>query len=185
MAAVPREQFVRSGDVRHAYDDRPLDIGSGQTISQPYVVALMAQLLRLTPSSRALEIGAGSGYAAAVLGHLAREVHGVEWLPELAAEARRRIAALGLTNVQIHVGDGNRGWPSGAPYDAILVSAAPAFVPEPLLEQLVPGGRLVLPVGRAGHEQRLLRVTRGHEGEPTTSEDFGAVAFVPLVSTAG
>jgi protein-L-isoaspartate(D-aspartate) O-methyltransferase len=183
MAAVPRERFVRIRDIDHAYEDRPLPIGDGQTISQPYVVALMADLLELTPESRVLEVGSGSGYAAAVLGQLAGEVFGIERFEALAESSRARLADLGVANVHVIAGDGTLGLPAHAPYDAILVSAASPDVPRPLLAQLAPGGRLVVPVGPAGGAQRLLRFTADASAPGGARvEDLGPVAFVPLVA---
>jgi protein-L-isoaspartate(D-aspartate) O-methyltransferase len=180
--AVPRELFV-PGELRHrVYDDGPLPIGNGQTISQPYIVALMIAAADIGTDDRILEVGAGSGYAAAVIGHVAKEVVALERIAALADQARGRIEALGLSNVAIVCGDGSRGWPDVAPFDAILVAAAAIGVPRALLDQLrCPGGRLVIPVGSAGGNQRLISVERTGEDEFVTT-DLGGVRFVPLVS---
>ena len=184
MRAVPREKFVPDDFVESAYDDGPLPIGSGQTISQPYIVALMIQLLRLSPSDRVLEIGTGCGYAAAVAAHAAAEVYTVERHEELAAEARKRLEDLGYDNVRVFVGDGSLGWPEHAPYDAIVVTAAAPEVPGPLLEQLKVGGRLVVPVASRAYGQELVRVRR-EAANDYTRDSAGAVRFVPLVGKAG
>ncbi|QDP18968.1 protein-L-isoaspartate(D-aspartate) O-methyltransferase [Sphingomonas xanthus] len=180
--AVPREDFVPEAYRSHAYDDGPLPIGAAQTISQPYIVALMIAHAAVEPASRVLEVGAGSGYAAALLGHLAAEVVALERVAPLADQARARIAALGIGNVRVVTGDGCNGWVEGAPYDAILVAAAARSVPRALLEQLrCPGGRLVIPVERFGGAQRLVRIERrGHKDFATA--DLGGVRFVPLIS---
>lgn len=182
--AVPRERFVDAVLAEWAYLDHPLPIGGGQTISQPYVVAVMADLLRLAPGDRVLEIGTGSGYAAAILAHLAGAVYSVERQPELAAGAAERLAALGLARVHVRCGDGTLGWPEHAPYDAIVVTAGGPVVPETLKAQLAVGGRLVMPVGATVDEQALVRVTRA-TGGAFTVEDFGPVRFVPLVGAEG
>jgi protein-L-isoaspartate(D-aspartate) O-methyltransferase len=165
-----------------AYDDRALPIGSEQTISQPYMVAVMTQALRLTPESRVLEIGTGSGYQAAVLSHLAREVTTMERRSELAEQARARLADLGCTNVRVVVGDGSAGHAEGAPYDAILVTAGAPRVPAPLTAQLADGGRLVIPVGTA-REQDLITIER-HADELTQTSGEPCV-FVPLLGQFG
>lgn len=180
--AMPREVFVRPDQAAVAYDDGPLPIGEGQTISQPYVVALMVEALEVRPTDRVLEVGAGSGYAAAILGRLAGRVFAIERHERLAAAARERLRALGVDTVEVRAGDGTQGLPDEAPFDAILVSAGGPDVPAPLLEQLAPRGRLVIPVGRP-REQRLVRVA-GHDRE-WRREDLGPVAFVPLVGAAG
>jgi protein-L-isoaspartate(D-aspartate) O-methyltransferase len=184
MRTVPREAFVPPDLAPYAYEDRPLPIGFGQTISQPYVVALMADALCLQPSDRVLEIGTGSGYGAAVLSRLARQVYTIERIPELAATASARLQRLGFANVTVRNGDGALGWPEHAPYDAILVAAAGRRVPRPLLDQLVLEGRLVMPVGCHGEFQELVRMVHTGTGE-FRSEDLGEVAFVPLVSEDG
>jgi protein-L-isoaspartate(D-aspartate) O-methyltransferase len=177
---VPRERFVPPERRGWAYTDEPVPIGEGQTISQPYVVALMLVALRLRPTDRALEVGAGSGYAAALLGRLAATVVAVERLARLAERARATLAELGVANVEVVVGDGSVGWPPRAPYDAVLVSAAGPSVPPELLAQLSPEGRLVMPVGADSESQHLVRVTP--DGR---AEDLGGVRFVPLIGEAG
>jgi protein-L-isoaspartate(D-aspartate) O-methyltransferase len=176
METVPRQLFVRPEDASEAFSDRALPLGLGQTISQPYVVALMTELARLSPGDRVLEVGTGSGYQAAILAECGAEVYSIERLPELAEKARQRLAELGLV-VHLRVGDGARGWPEHAPYRAILVTAAPSHVPPELLEQLDLGGRLVVPEG--GREGQVLRVYRRTE-EGFEVSDHGAVLFVPL-----
>jgi protein-L-isoaspartate(D-aspartate) O-methyltransferase len=180
---VPREEFVDAGHVEFAYDDTPLPIGYGQTISQPYVVALTVQALHLNGDERVLEIGAGSGYAAAILGKLAREVHSVERIEELATLAGHRLARLGYHNVFVHHGDGTLGWPDAAPYQAIAVAAGAPRPPPSLLAQLTLGGRLVIPHGNAS-SQRLVRITR-QSATNYIEEDLGDVRFVPLVGAEG
>jgi protein-L-isoaspartate(D-aspartate) O-methyltransferase len=178
MQHVPREFFVGPELNDRAYADRPLAIGSGQTISQPYMVALMCQSARLTRRSRVLEVGTGSGYHAAVLAHLVRHVWTMERIPELAATARRRLAALDVRNVSVLVGDGTRGYPPSAPYDAILVAAATRAPPPALVAQLDLGGRAIVPVGPPD-EQRLLALERTAGG--IVCHDLGGCVFVPLV----
>ena len=182
MQAVPRHLFVPAEYVFSAYSDEPLPIGEGQTISQPFMVAAMADALSLCGTESVLEVGAGSGYQAAVLSLLAREIIAVEAQPVLASSARERLARLGYTNVRIEQGDGSLGWPSAAPYDAILVTAAAPAVPPPLVEQLVEGGRLVIPVGRS-EQQELIRITKA-EGR-TSRESLYACRFVPLLGRYG
>jgi protein-L-isoaspartate(D-aspartate) O-methyltransferase len=147
MAAVPRERFVPAAQVPHAYADSPLPIGGGQTISQPFIVAYMSEVLDIAPDHKVLEIGTGSGYQAAVLGELAREVYTIEIVPELARRATETLRELGYTNVHVKEGDGYAGWPDEAPFDRIMLTAAPEQIPQPLLDQLAPGGTLVAPVG--------------------------------------
>lgn len=183
FARVPREAFVPRELVELAYADAPLPIGSGQTISQPFVVAITVQALRLSGHERVLEIGAGSGYAAAILGAIAREVDTVERIEELARDAAERLAQLGFHNVHVHHADGSLGWPSGAPYEAICVAAGAPRPPRPLLDQLAVGGRLVVPHGPSDH-QRLVRITRRNETD-FDEEDLGDVRFVPLVGAEG
>jgi protein-L-isoaspartate(D-aspartate) O-methyltransferase len=182
MESVPRHLFVPPDQIASAYTDEPLPIGEGQTISQPFMVAAMAEALGLEGEERVLEVGAGSGYQAAVLSLLAREVVAVEAQPSLANSARERMARLGYRNVRIEQGDGSLGWPAAAPYGAILVTAAAPSVPPPLVEQLGNGGRLVVPVGRS-EQQELLRITK-RDGE-TSQESLYACRFVPLVGRYG
>ena len=184
MRGVPRELFLRAGQEEVAYRDGPLPIESDQTISQPYIVAFMIESLRLEGSEKVLEVGTGSGYAAAVLGELAGEVYSVERHANLAEEAGRRLARLGYDNVHVKHGDGTRGWPEFAPYDAIVVAACGPAVPASLRGQLRIGGRLVIPVGPAAGSQQLLRVTRLAERE-FTEEPLLEVVFVPLVGEEG
>lgn len=184
MRSVPREAFVDPGDEARAHDDGPLPIGAGQTISQPYIVALMIEAARLTPDSRVLEVGAGSGYAAAVMSRIAARVLAIERHATLAAQAALRLRRLGYANVELRVGDGTLGWPEAAPFDAIVVSAGAPRVPEALRSQLAIGGRLVLPVGGQARRQQLVRVTRAGEDD-FTQDDLGAVAFVPLIGEQG
>jgi protein-L-isoaspartate(D-aspartate) O-methyltransferase len=184
MGAVPRERFVPTPQAPYAYDDGPLPIGEGQTISQPYVVALMTEALRLTPTDRVLEIGTGSGYAAAVLAEIAAEVYTVERVAPLAESARARLAALGYEKVHVRHGDGTLGWPEHAPYDAIVVTAGGPSVPSSLLDQLAIGGRLVMPVGPSAWSQRLVRVVR-RAADDYAHHDLGEVAFVPLIGAEG
>jgi protein-L-isoaspartate(D-aspartate) O-methyltransferase len=178
MATLPRERFVEDHLTSVAYEDHPLRIGKGQTISQPYMVAVMAEAAQLTPSSRVLEIGTGSGYGAAVLGEIAGDVWTIERHERLAAEARERLEALGYDNVHVIEGDGTLGLADQAPFDAIVVTAGATEVPAALRDQLADGGRMIVPVGRSGY-QTLLRVRR--TGDDTAVEDLGAVAFVPLI----
>lgn len=176
---VPRHLFVPQRVAHLAYRDGPLDIGEGQTISQPYMVAIMVEALRLRPSDRVLEVGTGSGYGAAILSRVAREVITVERLPGLAQTARERLDALGFTNVRVVVENGSLGWPAGSPYDAIVVTAAAPRVPPSLVDQLSrDGGRLVIPVGD-DFAQELIRLTRWDD--ETEIERLGPVRFVPLI----
>ncbi|MCA9099556.1 MAG: protein-L-isoaspartate(D-aspartate) O-methyltransferase [Planctomycetales bacterium] len=184
MHAVHREQFVSEFLHEFAYRNAPLPIGSGQTISQPLIVALMAEALELGPEDRVLEIGTGSGYAAAVLSRIVKEVFSVERLPALANEARNRLDRLGYHNVHVLEGDGTRGWPEHAPYDAITVAAGGPGIPPALLEQLRIGGRLVMPVGEERDTQTLIRAVR-RGNDHFDYEELGAVRFVPLVGEAG
>lgn len=183
FATVPREAFVPDHLADHAYDDAPLPIGAGQTISQPYVVAMTVQALRLRGGERVLEVGAGSGYAAAILGSMVREVDTVERIAELARTAAERLERLGFTNVHVHHGDGTLGWPQNAPYEAICVAAGAPKPPPSLLDQLAVGGRLVLPHGLTEY-QRLVRITR-RSATSFVEEDLGDVRFVPLVGVEG
>jgi protein-L-isoaspartate(D-aspartate) O-methyltransferase len=174
---VPRHLFVPD-DVRHqAYADGALPIGFSQTISQPYIVALMTHLLELTGRERVLEVGTGSGYQAAILSRLAAEVHTVEIIPELAKEAERVLRETGCANVHVHLADGSLGWPEAAPFEAIIATAAAPSVPQPLLDQLADGGRMVLPVGGQGYQE--LEVWK-REGDEFKRRTVVAVAFVPL-----
>ena len=184
MRAVHREDFLPDHLAPDAYRDEPLPIGEGQTISQPYVVAAMTAALRLKPGNRVLEIGTGSGYAAAVLSAIAAEVHTIERIESLAEAARHRLAELGYTNVHVRSGDGTLGWPERAPFDAIAVTAGGPDVPRSLLQQLAVGGRLVMPVGSTPRLQRLVRVVR--TGPDTFErEELEDVAFVPLIGAEG
>jgi len=180
MRQVERHLFVPEPLRAEAYADRALPIAQGQTISQPYIVALMTELAALTPTARVLEVGTGSGYQAAVLAVLVREVYTIEIVEPLAAEAKERLRRLGHANVFVRAGDGYRGWPEKAPFDAILVTAAPPEIPTPLLEQLAPGGRLVAPVGRG--RQELVVVERGERG--LTRRSVIPVVFVPMTGEA-
>jgi protein-L-isoaspartate(D-aspartate) O-methyltransferase len=176
MRRVPRHRFVPPAYEQEAYDDAPLPIGEGQTISQPYIVALMTELLRLRGDERVLEVGTGSGYQAAILAELAREVYSIEIVEPLARRAAATLAALGYGAVHVRAGDGYRGWPEAAPFDAIIVTAAPDHVPQPLVDQLKPGGRLVIPVG--GLWQQLLLITRTASG--VERREIIPVRFVPM-----
>lgn len=184
MRAVPRERFVPAGLARFAHEDRPLPIGEEQTISQPYIVAVMMQAAELKPGTRVLEIGTGSGYGAAVLSRIAAEVYTVERVDVLAKQACARLAELGYANVRVREGDGTLGWAEHAPYDAILVSAGGPRAPQTLLGQVVVGGRLLMPVGPCAGHQRLVRVTRTDRQE-YRYEDLEEVMFVPLIGAEG
>lgn len=184
MDEVPREAFVPADQKHLAYIDSPLPIGEGQTISQPYIVALMTAALELSPEDRVLEIGTGSGYAAAVLSRIAAEVFTVERHKELAYAAEAIFQELGYDNIHIHLGNGSLGWPEYAPYEAVVVTAGGPAVPDPLLDQLAEGGRLVIPVGKTLTEQELVRVRREPDGD-YVHESLGRVRFVPLVGKAG
>jgi protein-L-isoaspartate(D-aspartate) O-methyltransferase len=164
MAAVPRERFVPEDVALRAYDDNALPIGQGQTISQPYVVAYMTEALGVLEHHRVLEIGTGSGYQAAILGELAHEVYTIEIIPELAARAESTLRQLGYTRVHVRTGDGYAGWPEQAPFDRVMVTAAPEQIPQPLIDQLAVGGRLVAPVGRQGEAQDITIVDRTSDG---------------------
>jgi protein-L-isoaspartate(D-aspartate) O-methyltransferase len=183
MRTVPREAFLPPELAEFAYEDHPLPIAEGQTISQPYIVALMTAALELKPSDRVLEIGTGSGYAAAILGRIAREVYTIERHAALADMAAARLRELGFHNVHVLHGDGTLGWQEHAPYDAIVVTAGGPGIPKPLLAQLAPGGRLVIPVGEEKALQTLVRVTRAADGS-LRQEDLGDVRFVPLIGAA-
>lgn len=181
MRRVPRWEFVPEGWRERAFEDNPLPIGEGQTISQPYIVAYMTAALELSPSDRVLEIGTGSGYQAAILSLLAAEVYSVEILEPLGRRAAATLSRLGYDNVHVRVGDGYRGWPEAAPFDAIIVTCAPDHVPPPLLEQLKDGGRLVIPVG-GQYPQVLKRYTR--HGDDFDEEILEPVLFVPMTGEA-
>lgn len=183
MRSVPREAFVPAAWREFAYNDTPLPIEAGQTISQPYIVAHMIEAAAISPGDRVLEIGAGSGYAAAVMSRIGGRVLAIERHRELAELARMRMARLGYDNVEIRIGDGTEGWPEAAPFDAILVAAGGPVVPWPLLEQLEIRGRLVMPVGDV-EKQNLIRVTR-RGLEDFGEEDLGEVRFVPLIGAYG
>lgn len=184
MREVPREAFISEKHRQFAYDDGPLPILEGQTISQPYVVALMIQMLHLKPEDRVLEIGTGSGYAAAILSRIASEVHTVERMESLVEYARQNLAAVGYDNVYVHQGDGTLGWPENAPYNAIIVAAGGPNIPPALKDQLAIGGRLVMPVGSEQRAQRLVRLTRLDENE-FERENLSHVRFVPLIGEQG
>jgi protein-L-isoaspartate(D-aspartate) O-methyltransferase len=184
MRTVAREDFVPGDLAEFACEDAPLPIGHGQTISQPYIVALMTAVARLKPGDRVLEIGTGSGYGAAVLSKIAGEVYTVERIEALADSARDRLAALGYHNVHVRCGDGTLGWAEHAPYDAIVVTAGGPIVPHALLDQLNSGGRLVMPLGSDPRSQRLIRRTRTGPGT-YTEDDLEWVAFVPLIGEQG
>lgn len=183
MATVPREQFVSDAQQAEAYNDGPLPIGFGQTISQPFTVAFMAQALRLQGSENILEIGTGCGYAAAVLSLLAARVHTIERIPELGEEAMMRLGQLGFDKVSVHTGDGTLGLPQFAPYAGIVAAASASTLPAPFIKQLAPGGTIVLPLGEGVHGQRMARFTR--RGDQLEREDLGGFAFVPLIGRFG
>src|SRR6266581_8319141 len=180
MAWVPREWFLPPHLASEAYEDAPLPIGSGQTISQPLIVALMTEALAARRQDRVLEIGTGSGYQTAILARLAARVYTIERLPDLLVEAEERVRRLGLTNIETRLGDGAAGWPERAPFQGIIVTAAAPRIPPPLVEQLAIGGRLVIPLGDLA-TQELVIVTRGRDG--WTERRAGGVRFVPLVSS--
>lgn len=182
--AVPREAFVSAGFETAAYADAPLPIGSGQTISQPYIVALTVDSAEIGPDDKVLEIGAGSGYAAAIIGQVARQVIAIERHGELARLASERIAKLGYDNVRIVEGDGTRGYPEEAPFDAIVAAASGSHVPQVLLDQLKPGGRIVMPLGAPGAIQELVKVTKRADGS-LEQVNLGGVRFVPLIGAHG
>ncbi len=184
MGKVPRHRFVPALEDIFAYDNRPLPIGEGQTISQPYIVALMTDLLDLKSADTVLEVGTGSGYQAAVLAELVAKVTTIEIVEPLARRARQVLGELGYRNVEVRVGDGYGGWPAAAPFDAIIVTAAPAAVPQPLIDQLKPGGRMVIPVGGPSDVQQLLLVEKQSDGRTTTRRTL-PVRFVPLTGDRG
>jgi len=179
MAAVNREDFVREQDRELAWGNYPLSIGEGQTISQPYIVALMTDMLEVDSDSVVLEIGAGSGYQAAVLSRLVKQVISIEIIPQLAQQAQRFLHNLGYNNVAVKCGNGRLGWPQQAPYDAIIVTAASEDVPPELIRQLKPGGRLVIPLGGQWQAQQLMEISRDEEGN-VTEKSVLPVSFVPL-----
>lgn len=181
MTWTPREWFLPPHLAADAYNDAPLPIGNGQTISQPYVVALMTECLAPRRTDRVLEIGTGSGYQTAILARLAATVFTIERLPDLLVEAEERFRRLGLTNVETRLGDGANGWPEAAPFDGILVAAAAPRVPEPLVRQLGPGARLVIPLGDLA-AQELVIVERSADGQALVQRQAGGVRFVPLIS---
>jgi protein-L-isoaspartate(D-aspartate) O-methyltransferase len=182
MRSIPRHLFVPAAYRGVAYSDCPLPIGRGQTISQPYIVAVMTELLALKPEDRVLEIGAGSGYQAAILANLAKSVISIERISEVAEIARENLSRIGISNVKIITGDGTLGYPEQAPYDAVLITAATPEVPAPLIEQLADGGRLIAPVG-SRDLQELVRITK--RKDQVIREFFGGVVFVPLLGRYG
>ena len=181
MSKTPREKFVPKSSIEFAYENGPLSIGYGQTISQPYIVALMTDLLQLEANDSVLEIGTGSGYQAAILSQLCKQVYTVERIPELADKAKARLEKLGYNNVKIKTSNGYDGWPEYAPYDGAIVTAAAEHIPQPLIEQLKPGARLVIPVGQAHFYQKLMLVEKKKDGT-ISNKDLLGVAFVPLVN---
>ena len=183
MAKLPRHLFVPEGIKSQAYNDNALPISGGQTISQPFIVARMTELLDLKGQEKVLEIGAGSGYQTSILSTLARSVFSIERLPNLADEVIRRLQMLGITNVMLKTADGTTGWDAYSPYDAILVAAGGPEIPEPLVKQLKVGGKLVIPIGDDKRSQMLIRVTRTKNGHK--QENFGPCAFVPLIGEYG
>ncbi len=184
MRTVPREEFVPVNLRSSAYYDRPLPIGYGQTISQPYIVAFMTEILNLQPASRVLEVGTGSGYQAAVLAEIAGEVFTIEIVEPLGVSAQTRLGSLGYTNVQTRIGDGYYGWPDQSPFDTIIVTAAASHIPPPLIEQLKPGGRMIIPVGSVMQVQHLLLVQKDLQGK-VTQRSIMPVRFVPLTRGSG
>jgi len=182
--AVHREEFVSLNQAHLAYGDHPLPIEAGQTISQPYIVALMIQAAAIKPGDRVLEVGAGSGYAAALISRIAEKVIAIERKHELVEVARERMHRLGYGNVEIVEGDGTKGWRDEAPYDAILAAASGSHVPSPLIEQLAPNGRIVMPIGDPGLVQELIKVTKQQDGI-LRQESLGGVLFVPLIGEEG
>ena len=179
MKRVPRHLFVPENQRRHAYGDYPLPIGQGQTISQPYIVAFMTEALKLKPNDTVLEIGTGSGYQAAVLSELVREVYSIEVVPDLGMQAQETLKKLGYDNVLVRIGDGYKGWPEKAPFDAVIVTCAPEQIPVSLVQQLKEGGRMIIPVGKAGSVQKLIRAVK-KEGSLVAHEVM-LVRFVPMV----
>jgi len=183
MLEVPRHRFVPEHQIPYAYKDGPLSIGDGQTISQPYIVALMTQDAELAPEEKVLDIGTGSGYAAAVLSRIVKEVCTIERIEELSLKAQRCFKELGYSNIKAAVGDGSIGWQEEAPFDAIIVTAGAPVVPDSFVAQLKAGGRLIIPIGEEGY-QRLVRIRKTGEGE-TESETLEHVRFVPLIGEEG
>lgn len=181
MRKVPRHVFVPETNRSRAYDDNPVPIGQGQTISQPYIVACMTELLHLSPDDTVLEIGTGSGYQAAILAEIAHEVYTIEIIPELGKRAENVLQELHYENIKVKIGDGYHGWPEYAPFDAIIVTAAPAYVPEPLIDQLKIDGRLVVPVGVYPY-QELKQIVKTSEG--IEEHDITSVLFVPMTGEA-
>jgi len=179
MRTVPRHLFVPESRRSMAYEDFPLPIGEGQTISQPYIVAVMTELLELSADDRVLEIGTGSGYQAAVLAEIVKEVDSIEIVPGLGNRAKALLEELGYDNISVRIGDGYEGWPGKAPFDAVIVTCAPEAIPQPLIDQLKEGGRLIIPVGPAGAVQELVRGVKV-DGELRTKDVF-SVRFVPMV----
>jgi len=184
LGKVPRERFVSEGDERRAYENRPLAIGSGQTISQPFIVALMTDFMEIRPGDRVLEIGTGSGYQAAILAELAATVYTIEIIPALGELAAKRFSTYGYRNVVARIGDGYQGWPEYAPFDSIMVTAAARDVPQPLIDQLKPGGRLVIPIGTQSGAQTLYVIDKRADGTTARRTILG-VRFVPLTDPDG
>lgn len=180
MKKVPRHDYVGPGLEREAYQDGPLSIGEGQTISQPYIVALMTELAKIGPESKVLEVGTGSAYQAAVLGEIAKDVYTIEIIESLGKRAEERLERFGYRNVHVRIGDGYKGWPEAAPFDAVLVTAAPDHIPQPLIDQLKIGGRLVIPIGN--YYQELEVITRTKDG--VQREKIIPVRFVPMTGEA-
>jgi protein-L-isoaspartate(D-aspartate) O-methyltransferase len=182
LLSVPRHKFVRPRDQKHAYENRPLRIGHGQTISQPYIVALMTDLLNLKKNDKVLEVGTGSGYQAAILGELVQSVYTIEIIEPLANQARLRLSQLGYKNITVRTGDGYFGWQDSAPFDAIIVTAAASHIPPPLIKQLKPGGKMVIPVGSLFFTQQLMLIEKQPNGS-VVSKQILPVVFVPLTGT--
>ena len=183
MRTVPRHEFVPENVRAHAYEDTPLPIGHDQTISQPYIVATMTEALRVDDDDIVLEVGTGSGYQAAVLAEIVKQVYTIEIVEPLGGRAKADLQRLGYANVEVRVGDGYQGWPEHAPFDAIIVTAAPDHVPRPLIDQLKPGGRMVIPVGEIGKVQQLKRLTKREDGS-MAEETLDLVRFVPMTGEA-
>jgi protein-L-isoaspartate(D-aspartate) O-methyltransferase len=179
MSSVPRHKFVPFYSRLHAYENRPLPIGHGQTISQPYIVAIMTDLLNLKSSDRVLEIGTGSGYQAAIAAQIVKEVYSIEVIEPLGLEAKKRLKRLGYKNIKTRIADGYYGWKEHGPYDAIIVTAAAGHIPQPLLKQLKPGGKMIIPLGSFLYVQRLVLIQKDQKGGLTTRQIM-PVAFVPL-----